>query len=133
MGLVLNRRVGESILIDQNTKITVSRIGGSTVTVNIDAPRSVRIRRAEVLRDEPSIEPLSAVAESILCSIAPAHVAQRIQAGGEACVEVEIKGGPIPLLVDLPRHLAVAKLTAVRDVVDGESAVAVYVVRGVVA
>ncbi|HWJ81077.1 MAG TPA: carbon storage regulator CsrA [Nocardioides sp.] len=50
--LVLSRRVGESIVIgDGADKVTVTvlEVRGDVVRVGIDAPRSVRVHRAELL------------------------------------------------------------------------------------
>lgn len=50
--LVLSRRVGESIVIgdgDEQVTVTVLEVRGDVVRVGIDAPRSVRVHRAELL------------------------------------------------------------------------------------
>ncbi|APZ94479.1 carbon storage regulator [Fuerstiella marisgermanici] len=53
--LVLSRKPGESIQIDENISVTVSEVQGGRVRLSIDAPRSVRIVRKEVLeRDFPA-------------------------------------------------------------------------------
>lgn len=46
--LVLSRKMGESILLDNNIAITVTNISGGRVRIGISAPRDVRIRRAGV-------------------------------------------------------------------------------------
>lgn len=46
--LVLTRRVGESIVIDNNITITILGMKGSSVRIGIDAPRDVAVHRAEV-------------------------------------------------------------------------------------
>ena len=45
--LVLTRRVGETLLISSDVRVTVLKIDGSTVHVGIDAPRDTRIRRCD--------------------------------------------------------------------------------------
>lgn len=53
--LVLSRKPGESIQIDDDIFVTVSEVKGGRVRLSIDAPRSVRIVRKEVLdRDFPA-------------------------------------------------------------------------------
>ena len=53
--LVLSRKTGESIQIDDNIFITVSAVRGGRVRLSIDAPKSVRIVRKEILeRDFPA-------------------------------------------------------------------------------
>lgn len=47
--LVLSRKTGESIQIDDNIFVTVTEVRGGRVRLSIDAPRSVRIVRKEVL------------------------------------------------------------------------------------
>lgn len=47
--LVLSRKTGESIQIDDDIFVTVSEVKGGRVRLSIDAPRSVRIVRKEVL------------------------------------------------------------------------------------
>ena len=46
--LVLTRKAGESIVIDDQIKITVLDIGGGKIRLGIDAPREVPVDRAEV-------------------------------------------------------------------------------------
>jgi len=46
--LVLTRKLGESIAIDDDIKIVVIQIKGRQVRLGIDAPRKTRIHREEV-------------------------------------------------------------------------------------
>lgn len=46
--LVLTRKVREQIRIGENITITILRVQGQAVRVGIDAPRSVRVVRAEL-------------------------------------------------------------------------------------
>lgn len=48
--LILTRRVGESIWIGDEVKITVLRAGTSQVKLGIDAPDGVSIHREEVYK-----------------------------------------------------------------------------------
>ncbi len=48
--LVLTRRLGESIAIDDDIKITVVQIKGKQVRLGIEAPRDTAIHREEVYR-----------------------------------------------------------------------------------
>jgi carbon storage regulator len=47
--LVLTRRVGESVVIGDGIVVTVMDVRGDGVRIGIDAPRSVRVHRSEVL------------------------------------------------------------------------------------
>lgn len=49
--LVLGRRVGESIVIAGDITVTVLEVRGEMVRVGIDAPRSVAVQRAELLKE----------------------------------------------------------------------------------
>lgn len=51
--LVLSRKPGERIVIGDDVKITIVRIGPNTVRVGIEAPREMNIVREELcLQDE---------------------------------------------------------------------------------
>ena len=47
--LVLTRKRGERIIIAEEITITVVRIGDDSVRLGVDAPREVRVLRAELL------------------------------------------------------------------------------------
>jgi carbon storage regulator len=47
--LVLSRRVGERLVIGDDVVVTIIEVRNDTVRIGIDAPRSVRVHRAEVL------------------------------------------------------------------------------------
>lgn len=55
--LVLSRKVGETIQISDNISVTVTEVRGGRVRLSINAPKSVRIVRQEILLDEPSSVP----------------------------------------------------------------------------
>jgi carbon storage regulator len=46
--LVLTRKVGESLVINNNIIVTVVAVSGSKVRLSIDAPDDVRILRSEL-------------------------------------------------------------------------------------
>jgi carbon storage regulator len=46
--LVLTRKTGEGIIIDDDIKITVVELKGGGVRIGIDAPREMKIHRQEV-------------------------------------------------------------------------------------
>lgn len=46
--LVLGRKRGESIIIDDQIEITINSVEGETVKLGIEAPRHITIHRKEV-------------------------------------------------------------------------------------
>lgn len=46
--LVLRRRIGEEIIINENIRIVVAQTGNGSCSLAIEAPDSYRIRRAEL-------------------------------------------------------------------------------------
>lgn len=46
--LVLTRKLGESIIIENEIRVTVTYIGESSVKLGIDAPPNVLVHRLEV-------------------------------------------------------------------------------------
>jgi carbon storage regulator len=47
--LVLTRRIGERVLIGDDVEVTILDIKGDSIRIGIDAPRSTRIQRAEIV------------------------------------------------------------------------------------
>lgn len=47
--LVLSRKVGESIQIDGDIRVTVSQVRGGRVRLSISAPSDIRVVREEIL------------------------------------------------------------------------------------
>ncbi|CAN5310284.1 N/A [soil metagenome] len=57
--LLLSRKLGEEIVIDGNIRITVSDLASGQLKLGIQAPREVRVFRAELLEErarEPHLE-----------------------------------------------------------------------------
>ncbi len=48
--LILSRRLGEAIVINDNIRILVLSASGGTVRLGIEAPREVEVHREEVYR-----------------------------------------------------------------------------------
>lgn len=46
--LVLSRKKGESIIIDDQIKLTVIAVEGETIKIGIDAPKQISIHREEI-------------------------------------------------------------------------------------
>lgn len=47
--LVLSRRVGESVVIGDDIVVSVLEVRGDVVRIGVDAPRSVQVRRQELV------------------------------------------------------------------------------------
>ena len=63
--LVLTRKLGESILIDDNIKITVIDINKQQIKLGIDAPKHISINREEVAKKVKDENQLSSASMTI--------------------------------------------------------------------
>ena len=71
--LVLSRRIGEAIVIGDEVTLTVLDVRGDVVRIGIDAPRTVKIHRAELLAQvEASNREAASPTESQVASLAEA-------------------------------------------------------------
>ncbi|MCY3852587.1 MAG: carbon storage regulator CsrA [Gammaproteobacteria bacterium] len=52
--LILTRKIGESLIIDDEVTVTVMGMKGNQVRLGIDAPRNVRIYREEIFPRDAS-------------------------------------------------------------------------------
>ena len=48
--LILSRRVGESLIIDQDVKVHVLGVSGNQISIGIEAPKEVTVHRDEVYK-----------------------------------------------------------------------------------
>lgn len=46
--LVLSRKVGQKIVIDERVTVTITRVSGGRVSIGIEAPPGVHVRRSEL-------------------------------------------------------------------------------------
>lgn len=46
--LILTRRVGETLVINDDTKVTVLGVKGNQVRIGVDAPKEVDVHREEI-------------------------------------------------------------------------------------
>ncbi|MFT5580151.1 MAG: carbon storage regulator [Paraglaciecola psychrophila] len=46
--LILTRKVGETLVIGDDVKITVLGVKGNQIRIGVDAPRSVAVHREEI-------------------------------------------------------------------------------------
>ena len=71
--LVLSRRAGESVVIGDEITVTILEVRGDVVRVGIDAPRSVKVHRAELLTElAASNQEAASPAPSAVASLADA-------------------------------------------------------------
>lgn len=89
--LVLSRRVGEQLVIAGDIVLTVIEVRGDGVRLGIDAPRSVRIHRAEVLDAVKS-----ANAEAAAADEGTAAALRHLLAGQQAPAEEPPAEGSAP-------------------------------------
>ncbi len=59
--LVLSRKKGETVCVGEDITITVVKIKGNRVSVGIEAPDQVRIRRSELSRLPEMAKPVEAI------------------------------------------------------------------------
>lgn len=50
--LILSRKKGESVLINENTEITILEVSGDKVRIGINAPKEVTVLRSELKKTE---------------------------------------------------------------------------------
>ena len=71
--LVLSRRAGESIVLGDDITVTILEVRGDVVRVGIDAPRSLKVHRAELLVQlEASNREAASPSEDTVTSLAEA-------------------------------------------------------------
>jgi len=58
--LVLSRRIGEEIIINDNIRVTVVAVKGDRVRLGIVAPRNVTVDRSEVHERRLQFQPVAA-------------------------------------------------------------------------
>ena len=58
--LVLSRKVNETVLIGDDVRVTILAVDGERVRIGIDAPKSMRIFRKELLNQTIDINKLAA-------------------------------------------------------------------------
>ena len=46
--LILNRKEGQAIVIDDKITITINRVAGGRVSLAIEAPKEIPVRRSEL-------------------------------------------------------------------------------------
>jgi carbon storage regulator len=63
--LILTRRVGEAVVIDEEVTVTVLGVKGNQVRIGVNAPKTVSVHREEIferIRNERQAAPVAAVA-----------------------------------------------------------------------
>jgi carbon storage regulator len=49
--LILSRKEGESIIIDDNIEVCILEVGDGTIKIGINAPKNVKILRKEIISE----------------------------------------------------------------------------------
>jgi|TARA_B110000977_G_scaffold86584_1_gene115355 carbon storage regulator len=58
--LILTRRIGETLMIDDDVTVTVLGVKGSQVRIGVNAPKEVSVHREEIyqkIQQEKGIDP----------------------------------------------------------------------------
>lgn len=82
--LVLSRRVGEKLLIGDDIVITIIDTRGDGVRIGIDAPRSMRVNRAEVVEAVQASNLAAVAADDDAQAALIALITQATQSGQSA-------------------------------------------------
>jgi len=53
--LILSRRVGESIIIGDDVKVTIVEVSGNQIKLGIDAPKEIIVHREEIYKIDKEI------------------------------------------------------------------------------
>ncbi len=67
--LVLTRKLGASITIDDTIHVTVLEVRGNQVRLGIEAPAEVRVRRSELSQDAAPSSPSAATTDAPAATI----------------------------------------------------------------
>ena len=71
--LVLSRRAGESVVLGEDVVVTILEVRGDVVRVGIEAPRSVKVHRAELLAQlEETNRQAASPSEAVIANLARA-------------------------------------------------------------
>ncbi len=71
--LVLSRRAGESVVLGDDVVVTILEVRGDVVRVGIEAPRSVKVHRAELLAQlEETNRQAASPSEDVIATLARA-------------------------------------------------------------
>lgn len=97
--LVLSRRVGDSIMVGHDIKVTVLSAGRDHVRIGIEAPRQVEVHREEIyLEIQAANREAAATSEGALAGLAglAGALGQRQRAVGETTGDPATTGAPQP-------------------------------------
>lgn len=70
--LILTRRVGEAIVIDEEVTVTVLGVKGNQVRIGVNAPKTVAVHREEIferIKNERNSSAKSYIADSDLAAV----------------------------------------------------------------
>lgn len=78
--LVLTRKVDETILIGDDVSITVLSIDGERARLGIDAPRSLRIFRSELIKETKNLNKAAVTAPLVMFEMKKNNAVQSVNA-----------------------------------------------------
>ena len=88
--LVLSRKQQQQIKIGDAITVTIVRVKGNTVRVGIEAPRDLRVIRAELPKNGSEVEVAGIPAEAVAATIEQV-VEQNEEAAGEHVVSFRVR------------------------------------------
>ncbi|MDD6178018.1 MAG: carbon storage regulator CsrA [Succinivibrionaceae bacterium] len=50
--LILSRRIGETLVVGDNVKITILSVKGNQIRIGVEAPKEISIKRGELDEDK---------------------------------------------------------------------------------
>lgn len=71
--LILQRKAGESIIIDNDIEITILEIGNEKIKIAIEAPKSIPIVRTELIEAADSNKEAASITRSALTALYNAY------------------------------------------------------------
>lgn len=109
--LVLTRKLQEQIVIGDNIKVTVLRVKGNTVRLGIEAPRQVRVVRAELPLEEgppPAPEGFFTTSDAVepQANASASRVSSHMNRLGQRTTEPRVPRCPAPLAAYLVGMIA---------------------------
>src|SRR5262245_17651226 len=113
--LVLSRKQQQQIKIGDQITVTIVKVKGNTVRVGIEAPRDVRVIRAELPKEGSEVEETTTLAEVVIDASEPVVKSSEETAGEVISFRVRCEASDEAPSVAAPRSVAHLPLKRVHD------------------